>query len=143
MPRVDFYILPDADAASRQLFLCRLVEKAFKLGNKIYIHCASAPEAQYLDDLLWTFRQNSFLPHLLYQGEQQDFTATPILIGWQHKPQLWQQLLINISAVVPEFYQQFERVAEVVTQQPELLQQLRERYAWYRDAGCLPEVHRL
>ena len=61
--RVDFYILAAADSAARLRFACRLAEKAYHLKHRVHLHTASAAAAADVDDLLWTFRQGSFVPH--------------------------------------------------------------------------------
>ena len=63
MARVDFYILSQAGQHSRQTFACRLAEKAYNLKNSVHIHAASRGDAERLDELLWTFRDGSFVPH--------------------------------------------------------------------------------
>ena len=95
MARVDFYILPDRAANSRPLLACRLAEKAYRLGHRVYIHVESAQQAQYLDDLLWSFRQGSFIPHGITPPQPGD--DTPVLIGWQDAPAGATEVLINLS----------------------------------------------
>ncbi|MED5461998.1 MAG: DNA polymerase III subunit chi, partial [Pseudomonadota bacterium] len=65
MARVDFYILQTSGELARQQFACRLAEKAYKLDNRIHIHVSEPEAAARLDDLLWTFRGGSFVPHEL------------------------------------------------------------------------------
>ncbi|MEZ5578324.1 MAG: DNA polymerase III subunit chi [Candidatus Competibacteraceae bacterium] len=45
---------------------CRLADKAYGLGHTVYLFTASEARAAALDDLLWTFRQDSFVPHERY-----------------------------------------------------------------------------
>ena len=59
MTRVDFYILPDKSSEQRNLFACRIAEKAFKLGHSIYIHSDDQNQAEALDKLLWRWRASS------------------------------------------------------------------------------------
>ena len=141
MPRIDFYILPDHSVSARPLLACRLTEKAYGLGHKIYIHTTSAEQARYLDDLLWTFRQGSFVPHALCPAPSQD--ASPVLLGWQSPPGGVREVLINLSTQVPDFFEDFERVVELVDQDPETLKQSRARFRVYRERGCEPETIKL
>ncbi len=78
-PRVDFYILPGDAPAARDQLGCRLAEKACKMGHKVYLHTESEAHARRLDELLWTFRAGSFLPHALLGDDPQP--APPVLIG--------------------------------------------------------------
>ena len=42
MTQVDFYILPSADPLARLDFACKLTEKAWRMGHRIYLHCSDA-----------------------------------------------------------------------------------------------------
>lgn len=141
MTRVDFYILPDADPAQRPLLACKLAEKAYTQGLKIYIHTASEDETRQLDELLWTFRDGSFLPHAIHSAVTGE--PPPILLGHDHEPVTHADVLINLGNDIPRFFGRFERVAELVDQRTELLAQSRERFRYYRERGYEPNTHRL
>ncbi|WJW74981.1 DNA polymerase III subunit chi [Thiohalobacter sp. IOR34] len=141
MTRVDFYVLPTAGPQDRARLVCRLTEKAYLQGHRIYIHTDSAASAAQLDELLWTFSQGSFLPHGL-AGEV-DAAETAILLGHDHEPETHNEVLINHAHEVPLFFGRFERVAELVDQQPEHLQQARQRYSFYRERGYALNSHKL
>ncbi|MDV3237908.1 MAG: DNA polymerase III subunit chi [Gammaproteobacteria bacterium] len=158
MTRVDFYILPDADPAQRPLLACRLAEKAYGQGLKVYVHTATEGEALHLDELLWTFRDGSFLPHAIAKGAiakgtDPDFAESaksgsvpvlvPVLVGHDHEPSTHTDVLINLGAEVPRFFGRFERVAELVDQRPEQLALSRERYRFYRERGYELNSHQL
>jgi len=139
MTRIDFYILPGETPAARDLLSCRLAEKACKKGHKVYLHADSAAHALRLDELLWTFRAGSFLPHALTHDDPDP--ATPILIGSGAEAPPVRDVLINLAAAVPPFFGQFERVAEIVDQAADVKQAGRERFRHYREQGCQPESH--
>ena len=40
-----------------------LPRKRISLKNSVHIHAASRADAERLDELLWTFRDGSFVPH--------------------------------------------------------------------------------
>ena len=65
MPKVDFYSLQQSDEQARLFFACRLTEKVLGQKLKIYIHTDSESAAQEMDDLLWSFKPESFIPHTL------------------------------------------------------------------------------
>ena len=69
MPEVSFYILPSESQEERYLFACKLIEKAYRSGHFCYVLTDDAEQSQILDDLLWTFRAGSFIPHQVYTGE--------------------------------------------------------------------------
>ena len=78
--RVSFYVLTGTEPGSRLGYACRLVEKVYKLQHRIHAHAADGSMAKNLDDLLWTFRQGSFVPHeLLAPGGSPPLA--PVTIG--------------------------------------------------------------
>ena len=141
MTRVDFYILPGNEPNGRQLLACRLADKAYQLGRKVYIHTDSHAQTEQVDKLLWTFRQNSFVPHAVM--EQAGDEAPPVLLGNGSEPSGQTDVLINLANPVPKFFSQFDRVTEVIDQQPEQLKLGRERYRFYQDRGYELNTHRL
>ncbi len=140
-PRVDFYVLPDQSAQGRERLACRLAEKAYELGNRVYIYVDSGVQARRLDDLLWTFRAGSFVPHRLHPHPEA--TPEPVIIGWNASPDDVIDLLINLTAAIPPFFERFARVAELVDQDETVRKGARERYSDYRKQGCDPKTHKL
>ena len=143
-PRVDFYVLSGSEAAARFRFTCRLTEKAYVLKQRIYAHTGSAADARQLDELLWTFRAGSFLPHALLVGEKpnQD-TEIPILIGHGEQTDFAGEVMINLTDEIPPFFDRFSRVAEILDATPECRRLGRERFSFYRDNGYKPVSHNI
>ena len=141
MTRVDFYVLPGDSAQAREQYACRLAEKAYRLGHRVYIHTGSEQQTRHLDDLLWTFQQNSFLPHSVYQ-EAGD-TPPPVLLAHDAEPDASSQVLINLAAEVPLFFSRFERVAELVNGQADVRRQGRSRYSFYKERGYPLHTHEI
>ena len=141
VPRIDFYVLPDQRANGRALLACRLADKAYSLGHTVYVLAGSEAQAAALDDLLWTFRQDSFIPHERYPlvGEE----SSPVLIGTVLPAEATAQVLINFAGRLPEGFERYERVVELVDQHPEVLAKSRERFRQYRERGLTPETHKL
>lgn len=137
MTRVGFYVVQAADQAQRLQVAVRLADKAFQQGHNIFINAVDEDQARTLDDLLWTFRPASFLPHGLHGQEQSDTIA----IGWGQEPAGHNDLLINLQLEIPGFFSRFRRVAEVVTQDPESLQALRRSWTFYKARGYQLEKH--
>ena len=141
MPRIDFYILQETAPQARLLLTCKLIEKAYKNRHRVYVNAADTAQAQQLDELLWTYRDDSFLPHNLY-GEGPE-PAPPIQIGYQTTPAKQRDILVNLSADVPEYFTQFARVLEIVTNDPALQTTAREHYRHYRASGHEINTHKL
>jgi DNA polymerase-3 subunit chi len=143
MTRIDFYVLKTGSARQRSVFACRLAEKALGLGHKIYLHTESNSATSQLNDLLWTFRDGSFVPHLPldHSPEQDSDDGTPIHIGHDTEPGDHSDLLINMADEVPLFFSRFDRVAEIVA--ADSRDNARDRFRFYRDRGYALETHTL
>lgn len=137
MTQVDFYILQGSENSGRYRTACRLVEKAYALGHRVHIHTDSALVARQLDDLLWTFRDRSFIPHEIAPQNSDPIMVT-IGHGWIPKQC---DVLINLATEVPEFFSRFQRIAEIIDQ--DRRQSGREHYRFYRDRGYSLTHHEL
>ncbi len=133
MTRIDFYVLARSARGDRLGLTCRIAERAFGDGRRLLIHCPDQPLARQLDQRLWTYRDDSFLPHGLV-GETNP-ALTPILISADGEPAGEDQVLINLGAEVPEFFGRFERLCEPLDQDPVVLQSGRARWKYYQDCG--------
>jgi len=142
MARVDFYILAQVDERARQVLACKLAEKAWRLDNTVYIHAGSLADAERLDELLWTFRDGSFVPHGL-AGRNDGTESSPIVIGSDSQSVEERDLLINLCDEIPPFAANFPRVAELVTSDDNCKQASRKRYAAYREQGHELNTHNL
>ena len=128
MTRIDFYILQDVELDAMQRFACRLATKAVFNGNDVYVHATDDNHARGMDELLWQYPDQRFVPHAL-AGEA---IRVPIQIGWQ-EPADQDDVLINVSGGVPGFFGRFDRVAEIVVRSER--EAGRARYKFYRDRG--------
>lgn len=138
MTRIDFYVLQDNPALARERLACRIAEKAYGLGHRVHIHTADAPAASRLDELLWTYRDGSFVPH---EVEPADPAPVPVTIGHAWEPREDCAVLINLAEAVPVFFSRFERVAEILDPDPVVRRHGRERYRFYRDRGYELNTH--
>ena len=83
MTHVDIYLLQD-DSLDRNHYACRLIEKAYRRQHHVYVQTSSQEHAETLDELLWTFKEESFIPHnLLGEGPHK---APPVQLSTQTAP---------------------------------------------------------
>lgn len=139
MTQVDFYILPEATSEARWLFACRLADKAQRMGMRVLVAMDTEAEAHQFDELLWTFKPESFIPHQLINGGK----PAPIEITYNTDAGDHQGLLLNLSKALPAYFSRFERLAEVVVQEPEILTATRERFSFYKSRGYPIETRKL
>ena len=142
MARVDFYVLERIDERSRHTLACKLAEKAYRLEHTVYIHTKTRQDAERLNELLWTFRDGSFVPHDL-SAASDDTASSPVLIGCEPDNVESRDLLINLCDEIPAFAESFPRVAELVTADENCRLMSRKRFAEYRDKGHAIETHKL
>ena len=136
MTKIDFYILNDREVSTRYRMACRITEKAHSLGHRVHVHTDNLELSQQLDDLLWTFRDRSFIPHVIAPVTPGQYSVT---IGHGWVPETC-DVLINLASNVPDFFDRFTRVAEIINQDKETRESGRKRYRLYRDHGC-PLTH--
>lgn len=137
MTRIDFYILQAKSEADRLHFAARLCEKAFKQNLRVLILTDNAETASELDQLLWFFKPDAFIPHSLTGLN----LAEPVLISAGEDDPSQHELLINLSFAVPAMFSRFQRLAEIVVQTPETLAATRTQFAYYRDRGYPVATH--
>lgn len=139
MTKVGFYVIQSAQPEARLTVAARLADKAFQAGHRIFINANDEHQARQLDELLWSHRPGSFLPHGLHGDEYSDTIA----IGWGQEPARHNDLLINLQLEIPPFFSRFNRVAEVVTQDAGSLEALRDAWRFYKARGYQLEKHDL
>jgi len=138
---VSFYILPTESLEDRYLFACKLIEKAYRSGSFCYVLTDDAEQSRILDDLLWTFRAGSFIPHQIYTGELPELEKV-ILIGSLAAPEHWQKTLFNLSSRYPGLGPQTERILEILDNSETTKEAGRNRYRQYQQSGMKITTHK-
>ncbi|MBO6565273.1 MAG: DNA polymerase III subunit chi [Pseudomonadales bacterium] len=135
MTKIDFYQVNGDEA----LFTCRLIDQVYRRGHQIYVHTSGEQQAKHLDDHLWIFRPDAFVPHVTHDSEHE----APIRIGFDHEPDDHQDVLVNLSGDIPLFFSRFDRVAEVVPVDQNSRESARKNYAFYKERGYVLEYHNI
>lgn len=142
-PRVDFYTLGEPDRRARLVTACRLAEKAYEQGLRVAVRTGNAAETAEFDELLWTFADRSFVPHVTWPSEPEVAAATPVVVGSSGLPASHRDVLINLAPDAPADFSAYARICEVVGGEEDARKAGRHRWRTYRDAGCAPEAHPL
>jgi|SRR5665213_2503389 len=140
--RVDFYVLSGTDPRVRLKLACRLAEKAYLAGQRVFIWSDDAPGLASMDELLWSFADRSFVPHELYT-EAQQWLETPVLLSCGPQPSTAFEVLINLGSTVPASAAQARRVIELIDADEARRRAGRERFRHYRGAGLTPQTHQI
>ncbi len=144
MTKVDFYILKSSNEEARLHFTCRLLEKILRQGHRVLLACANKKQSKAFDDLLWTFKPESFLPHER-AVDQQNTTAGdfPITINTDNDVTDHHDVLVNLRDEIPPYFARFKRLAQIVNQEPEILAASRRHFTFFRDHGYPVDVSKL
>jgi DNA polymerase-3 subunit chi len=114
---------------------CRVLRKAVSSGAKVVV--TGDPELlRELDVALWTFAPLEFVPHCLDSASAPAVLAlSPVVLADSARTAPHQHVLLNLGAGVPEGFERFERLIEVVTVQEEDRLLGRRRWKHYADRG--------
>jgi len=140
MTRIDFYVLQESTTDGRLNFVCRLVEKAIGQGNKVMIATEHAAQSQEIDERLWNFKPESFIPHQQIGGLA---AATPVTISHRGDDPQHHDVLVNLRATVPPEFSRFQRLVEIVVQDSAILESTRKNFAFYKARGYQLNTHKL
>ena len=135
---VDFYVLESKSQNSIWTFCCRLTEKVWAMGNTVHILTNNEQETQLVDELLWTFNQQSFVPHAT-QGENLN---VPVTITHESVDDS-ADLLINLASTSPGSIDNYPRIAEILIDDEDIKSSGRKRYSAYKQAGCQLQHHNI
>jgi DNA polymerase III subunit chi len=116
-------------------YACRLLRKALASGAKVVVTGDSAQLGE-LDVALWTFSAVDFLPHCRLPGAPDALlAASPVVLTAAPGSAPHHQVLVNLGGEVPDGFEVFERLIEVVTGDDADRQQARGRWKHYATRG--------
>ncbi|MGL5345106.1 MAG: DNA polymerase III subunit chi [Plesiomonas sp.] len=149
MKQATFYLLhapapvdAPSNLTSHELLACQLAADAWRSGLRVLLACASQQNAFRLDEALWQFDPQQFVPHNL-AGEGPHY-GSPVEIAWPEKRNASRRdLLISLLPQVADFASAFTQVVDFVPYDETLKQLARERYKAYRQAGFQLATHDL
>jgi DNA polymerase-3 subunit chi len=138
MTKVDFHILPTFHETDRLNYVVRLVRKAQSQSLNILISVEDDDHLEQTSHALWAASPESFLVH-----EPIDEKFCSLQLSTSDQCGDHHQVLINLRKETPSFFSRFERVFEVVSQEPEILTASRARYRFYKNRGYALAQHDL
>lgn len=139
MARADFYLIGKPRFREQPLLLvCELARKACDAGLPMLVLCASAAQAEQLDDLLWSFDPDAYVPHQIVGADEDEEEVPVLLAAPEHAPGMRPMVLNLRDAAVPDG---FERVLEVVPADDSARGPLRERWKQYVARGIDVKKH--
>lgn len=132
--QVLFNIMPDEanDAHAHLLQACLQAASYFRQNQRVFIYTQDQAQAHQIDELLWSFEPDSFIPHnLIGEGPK---NGAAVEISWQ-APTSRRPVLINLTSTVPHFAGQYSQIIDFVPADETLKQQARDRFRACRQSG--------
>lgn len=121
-------------------YACRLLRKAVGSGARVMV-TGTAGTLRELDVALWTFAPLEFLAHCSAEAAPATLVASPVVLAESVRMAAHQQVLVNLGGTVPEGFERFERLIEVVTADEGDRQDARLRWKHYADRGYAIKKH--
>ena len=123
-------------------YACRLLRKAHGSGAKVVV-TADAELLQQLDVALWTFAAQEFIPHCSDRADAATLQASPVLLTASPIAATHHEVLVNLGERVPEGFERFTRLIEVVARDDADRALARARWRHYADHGYAMVRHDL
>lgn len=140
MPRAEFYLIDRPRFRAEPLLLvCELARRAVEAHRATLILVRSTEQAEALDDLLWAFDPEAYVPHQIAGDEDDD--VTPVLIVPPGIATPDRPLVVNLRDECVD--RAFEVVKEVVPAEPAEREGARRRWREYQRRGVEVVKHDL
>ena len=130
MARIEFHF----NAPALVPYACRLLRKVHGRGLRAQVVGHGTTLAQ-LDQALWTFSPLDFLPHCAADAPAPMRQAASVLLTDRPCENWDRQILVNLGEGVPQGFEAFERIIDVVSLDELHRAQGRERWRQYAQAG--------
>lgn len=140
---IDFNILENASAMQTWHYACHEIAKRYQANETIFIYTDNQDDAKRLDDLLWTFTEDSFIPHNILTTT--NTASSPIQIGYAENicDNPYFVTAINLSQETLKNFSNYKNLVEIVFPEPAKQQLARVRYKQYRDQGYSIQTNKM
>ena len=105
--------------SKKALDACRLVERLYQSGKRVAVFLSDRGRATMFDDYLWTFAQNSFVPHVLWDGQGEPDDPVVVVAETLSNPNRADVLVIGDHLGEPGQAGVFPEIHDFVTASPE------------------------
>jgi len=133
---VEFYLLNEP---RRELAACRLCEQVYQQQLHTLLLCEDAALVKSVNELLWTFREDSFIPHFCLE-EKIDLKPAIVISDTLVDNEF--DCLINLSHHAIDSTR-FSKIIELVSSDEHIKQRSREHYRFYQRNGYTINTHHM
>ncbi len=123
------------NAPDKLAYVCRLARKATRQDVRVVI-TGSEQDLRRLDRMLWALGPSDYVAHCLDEADDEMCQASAVLLAADPLSCGTRDLLVNLSDAVPQGFEQFARLVEVVSQSDQADRgHARERWRQYAAQG--------
>lgn len=131
MAQIRFYHLM---RTSEDMAIASIAAKAFQTGKRVLVRVKDGAQAELINNALWTFKADSFVPH--GTAKDGDAELQPVFIGVDGQNVNGAEILILSSAVAHEAMDVFDLRCEMLDgEDEEKILAARARWKEYRAQG--------
>ena len=156
--QVDFYVLDNGNRQDKLHYACRITQKAYDQGLKVFVQSDDPDLSEQMNGLLWTFSRESFIPHRIRDTEALSWLDYPVQIGSlqidksRHGKQHtgdgqfsagFADVVVNLADMLSDEMFGFSRIVDLVSGEQNDRLAGRERFQNYRNKGHEPNTHKL
>ncbi len=128
--RIDFH----SNVADTLNYSFRLIRKAYAANSKITVYHNDTVFLQELDQALWSWGHTDFLAHVSLPHRLA--AETPILLSNDHRQACpHRAVLLNLSEQILPYYEDYQRLIEIISPLESARQAGRQRYRNYQQTG--------
>jgi DNA polymerase-3 subunit chi len=128
-------IFVEVNAGRMEIRACEIAEENYARGKRLQIIALDREQAERLDDLLWTFKPDTFIPHGLWAGSP-DEPAQPVVITPRKEAVGGMDSLLMMGYGEVDLVSQFSQAFHlVVVDNQERLDGSRGYWTLLKDAG--------
>ena len=129
------------NAPDRLRVACVLTAKASGGGRRVSVFAPDGNIARHFDQMLWSFQPLAFVPHV--PAGSPLAAETPVVIGSRLEALPDDDVLINLGDDLPDGFERFSLVIEVVGPTDPERQAARGRFRRYKEQGHALSAHDL
>jgi len=137
MTQIEFHF----NATDKLNYACRLLRKGASINQRLFVVVPEA-DLQHLDAALWSLSPHDFVTHC--QASQVHLLShSAVILATQLKAVEGVKTAVNLGPGLPEGFESFDRLIEVVSDDPADRLEARERWKEYTALGYSLQRHDL
>lgn len=134
--QVDFYIMKSPDCFRAKMFICQLIEKAYRHQHPVVLLAENTKTINFFDQALWSYHRSSFIPHAIDE-------SNPLEIHTESALTQKKKILVNLTLQKIAQNEIIVRLLQIVPNQTDIKQRARELYRYYSQQNFKINTHQI